>query len=56
MYPAIHSYSEQAFENMSEESGEKKTTIVKKSLWPVPSRAKIEQAKKKAASDPSDVT
>ena len=36
MYPAIRTYDEQAFDNMIEES-EKKTTIVKKSLWPAPS-------------------
>ena len=34
MYPAIHSYDEQAFDNMSEES-ENNNFIVKKSLQPV---------------------
>ena len=45
MYTAIHSYDEQAFDNMSEES-EEKNFIVKKSLRPVPSRGLVEQAKK----------
>ena len=45
IYPAIRSYDEQAFDNMSEES-EKKNFIVKKLLRPVPSRRMVEQAKK----------
>ena len=45
MYPAIRSYDEQAFDNMSEESG-KKNFIVQKSLRPVPSQGMVEQAKK----------
>ena len=45
MYGAIRSYDEQAFDNMSEEN-EKKNFIVKKSLRPVPSQGKVEQAKK----------
>ena len=44
MYATIRSYDEQAF-NMSEES-EKKNFIVQKSLRPVPSQGKVEQAKK----------
>ena len=44
MYPAIRSY-EQAFDNMSEES-ENNNFIVKKSLWPIPSRGMVEQVKK----------
>ena len=44
MYPAIHSYDEQAFDNMSEER-EKNNFIVKKLLRPVPSQGKVEQAK-----------
>ena len=44
MYPAIRSYDEQAFDNMSEES-EKKNFIVEKSLWPVQSQDMVEQAK-----------
>ena len=55
MYPAICSYDEQAFDNMSEES-EKKSFIVQKSLRPVPSHGMAEQAKNMVASDPSDVT
>ena len=46
MYPAIRSYDEQAFDNMSEESGKKPNFIVKKSLQSVPSRGMVEQAKK----------
>ena len=46
MYPAIRNYDEQAFDNMSEESEEKKTFIIKKSLRPVPSQGMVEQAKK----------
>ena len=45
MYPVIRSYDEQAFDNMSEESG-KKNFIVKKSSRPVPSQSVVEQAKK----------
>ena len=45
MYTAIRSCDEQAFDNMSEE-GEKKNFILRKSLWPVPSQGKVEQAKK----------
>ena len=45
IYPAIRSYDEQAFHNMSEESG-KKNFIMMKSLWPVPSQGMVEQAKK----------
>ena len=44
MYPAICSYDEQAFDNMSEES--EKNKLVKKSLRPVPSQGKVEQAQK----------
>ena len=47
MYPAIHSYDDQAFDDMSEESG-KKRFIIKKPLWPVPSQGIVEQAKKMA--------
>ena len=42
MYPAIRSYDEQAFDNMSEESEEKKHLIVKKSLRPIPSQSLVE--------------
>ena len=45
MYTTIHSYDEQAFDNMSEESG-KKNFIVQKSLRPVPSQGMVGQAKK----------
>ena len=45
MYPAIHSYDELAFNNMSEES-ENNNFIVKKSLWPDPSQGMVEQANK----------
>ena len=45
MYPAIRSYDEQAFDNMSEES-ENNNFIVKTSLQPVPSQGVDEQAKK----------
>ena len=44
IYPAIRSYDEQAFDNMSEES--ENNFIVKKSLRPVPSQGMVEQAKK----------
>ena len=37
MYPAICSYDDQAFDDMSEEI-EKNNFIIKKSLWPVPSQ------------------
>ena len=45
MYSVIRVYDEQAFNNMSEES-EKKNSIEKKLLWPVPSQGMVEQAKK----------
>ena len=45
MYPEIRSYDEQAFDNMSEESGEK-NFIVKKLLRPVPIQGMVERAKK----------
>ena len=45
IYPAIRSYDEQAFDNISEESG-KKNFIVQKSLRPVPTHGMVEQAKK----------
>ena len=45
MPPVICSYDEQAFDNMSVESG-KKQLFVKKSLRPVPSQGMVEQAKK----------
>ena len=45
MYPAIRSYDEQAFDNMSEES-EKDNFIIEKSLRPVSSQGMVEQAKK----------
>ena len=50
MYTEIHSYDEQAFNNMSEEGEKNKhfeRFIVKKSLWPVPSQGIVEHAKKK---------
>ena len=43
LYTTISSYDEQAFD-MSKES--EKTTVVKKSLRPVPSQGMVEQAKK----------
>ena len=43
MYTTIRGYDEQAF-NMNEEN--EKNFIVKKSLQPVPSQGKVEQAKK----------
>ena len=46
MYTAIHSYDEQAFDNMNEESGKKNPLIVKKLLRPVTSQGMVEQAKK----------
>ena len=49
MCTAICSYDEQAFHNMSEESGKKekkKKTAVKKSLQPFPNQGMVEQAKK----------
>ena len=46
MYPAICSYDEQAFDNMTEES-ENNNFIVKKSLRLVPSQGMVEQAKKR---------
>ena len=53
--PAIRSSDEQAFDyNMSEES-ENNNFIVKKSLWPVPSRCQVEQAKKQGGFRPSSV-
>ena len=45
MHTAIHSYDEQAFINIREES-EKKNFIVKKLLLPVPSQGTVEQVKK----------
>ena len=45
MYPAIRSYDEQAFDNMSEES-ENNNFIIRTSLRPVPSRGMVQQTKK----------
>ena len=45
MYPEICHCDEQAFDNTSEES-ENNNFIIKKSLRPVPSQGKVEQAKK----------
>ena len=45
MYPAIRSYDEQTFDNMSEES-ENNNSIVEKSLRPVSSQGMVEEAKK----------
>jgi len=51
MYPAICWCEDQAFDDMSEESGEKKYIfehfIVKKALRSVPSQGIVEQAKNK---------
>ena len=44
MYPAIRSYDEQAFDNISEES-EQKSFLVKKSLQPVPTRGIVERGR-----------
>ena len=41
MYPAIRSYDEQAFDNVSEES-ENNNFITKKSLQPVTSQGMVE--------------
>ena len=46
MYPAICSYDDETFDDMSEESEEKKTLTLKKSLRPVPSQGMVEQVKK----------
>ena len=46
MYPAICSYDEQAFDNMSEES-DYNSFIIKKLLRLVPNQGMVEQAKKK---------
>ena len=45
MHPAIRSYDEQAFDNMSEKV-KKKYFIVEKSLRQVPNHGEVEQAKK----------
>ena len=45
MYPAIRRYNDQAFDDMSEESG-KKNFIVHKLLRPVVSQGIVEEAKK----------
>ena len=55
MYGAIRSDDEQAFDNMSEES-ENNNFIIKKSLRPVPSQGKVEQAKKHGGFRPHEVT
>ena len=55
IYPAIRIYDEQAFDNMSEES-EKNNFVIQKLLRPVTSQGMVEQAKKMASSDPSEVT
>ena len=44
MYPAIRSYDDQAFNDMSEES--ENNFIVEKSLQPAPSQGMVEQARK----------
>jgi len=55
IYPAIRIYDEQAFDNMSEES-EKNNFVIQKLLRPVTSQGMVEQAKKMASPDPSEVT
>ena len=45
IHASIHSYDEEAFDNMDEES-EKNIIIVKKLFWPIPSQGMVEQAKK----------
>jgi len=55
MYPEICHCDEQAFDNTSEES-ENNNFIIKKSLRPVPSQGKVEQAKKHGGFRPHEVT
>ena len=50
MYPAIRSYDEQAFDNMSEEGGKK--LIVMKLLRPVPTQGIVEQTEQNDESRP----
>ena len=52
MHTAIRRNDEEAFNNMREESEEKKKTIAKKSMSPVPSQGMVEQAKTHGAFRP----
>ena len=55
MYPAIRSYDEQAFDNMSEES-EKNTLSLKNLCGLFQVKAWLSRPKNMVASDPSEVT
>ena len=46
MYPEIHRYYDQAFNDMNEESG-KKNLFMKKALQPLPNQGDVSKAKKK---------
>ena len=57
MYTAIHSYDEQTFNNMSEESEKKQKTLSlrnRRGLFPV--KAWLSRPNNMVASDPSEVT
>ena len=56
MYPAIHTYDEQAFDNMSEESENNKLYHEEIAAACSKSRRGWAGQKNKAASDPSEVT
>ena len=53
MYPAILSYDEQASDNMSEESGKKKTLSLRNRCGLFEVEALLSRPKNMAASDPS---
>ena len=56
MYPAIRSDDEQAFDNMSEESEEKKTLSERSHCHLFQVKTWLRRPKNMAASDPSEVT
>ena len=45
MFPAIHKYDDQTFDDMNEES-DKQKFVIEKPLRPLPSHGIVEQAKK----------
>ena len=55
-YTVIHSYDEQAFDNMSKESGKKKTSSIINHCGLFQVKAWLSRPKNMAASDPSEVT
>ena len=56
MYPVIHNYDEQTFDNMSEESEKKKTLSLRNHCGLFQVKARLSRPKNMAASDSREVT